>query len=91
MKPSTLVLQPTRILDQLRERIRHMHYSFSTQQAYVWRRSFADLLEVVFLRRPRTRGRGGAGAAGCRRLAALGSDERVGGSPQGGARAHLLV
>lgn len=41
VKPSTSVLQSTRILDQLRERIRYMHYSLSTEQVYVyWVRFF---------------------------------------------------
>ena len=41
VKPGTFVLQSTRILDQLRERIRYMHYSLSTEQVYVyWVRFF---------------------------------------------------
>lgn len=41
VKPSTPVLQSIRVLDQLRERIRHMHYSLSTEQVYVyWVRFF---------------------------------------------------
>jgi integron integrase len=41
VKPSTLALRSTRILDQLRERIRYMHYSLSTEQVYVyWVRFF---------------------------------------------------
>lgn len=41
VKPSTPVLQSTRVLDQLRERIRYMHYSLSTEQVYVyWVRFF---------------------------------------------------
>jgi len=40
-KPSTPVLQSTRILDQLSERIRYLHYSLSTEQVYVyWVRFF---------------------------------------------------
>lgn len=40
-KPSTPVLQSSRILDQLRERIRYMHYSLSTEQVYLyWVRFF---------------------------------------------------
>lgn len=31
MKPGTSPLQSTRILDQVRERIRHLHYSLSTE------------------------------------------------------------
>src|SRR4051812_10396252 len=34
-------LQSTRILDQLRERIRHLHYSLQTEKAYLyWARFF---------------------------------------------------
>jgi integron integrase len=41
MKPGTPPLQSTRVLDQLRERIRYMHYSLSTEQVYVyWVRFF---------------------------------------------------
>lgn len=41
MKPGKPVLQSVRLLDQLRERIRYMHYSFSTEKAYVhWVRFF---------------------------------------------------
>jgi uncharacterized protein YfbU (UPF0304 family) len=36
VKPSTPALQSTRILDQLRERIRYMHYRLSTEQVYVY-------------------------------------------------------
>ena len=41
VKLSTPVLQSARILDQLRECIRYMHYSLSTEQVYVyWVRFF---------------------------------------------------
>jgi site-specific recombinase XerD len=41
VKPSAPALQSTRILDQLRERIRYRHYSLSTEQVYVyWVRFF---------------------------------------------------
>ncbi len=41
MKPDNPPLQSTRVLDQLRERIRYMHYSLSTEQVYVyWVRFF---------------------------------------------------
>lgn len=41
MKPGTPPLQSTRVLDQLRERMRYMHYSLSTEQVYVyWVRFF---------------------------------------------------
>jgi hypothetical protein len=32
MKPGTPVLRSTRLLDQLRERIRYLHYSLSTEK-----------------------------------------------------------
>ena len=35
MKPGKPVLQSVRLLDELRERIRSMHYSLSTEKAYV--------------------------------------------------------
>lgn len=41
VKPGTPVLQSTRVLDRLRERLRYMHYSLSTEQVYVyWVRFF---------------------------------------------------
>ncbi len=41
MKPRTPALQSTRVLDQLRERIRYMHYSLNTEKVYVyWVRFF---------------------------------------------------
>jgi hypothetical protein len=41
VKPSTSVLQSTRILDQLRERIRYMHYGHKTEKACIyWIRFF---------------------------------------------------
>ena len=36
MKPGTPPLQSTRLLDQLRERIRYMHYSLSTEKVYLY-------------------------------------------------------
>jgi hypothetical protein len=36
MKPGTPVLQSTRLLDQVRERIRYMHYSLKTEKAYLY-------------------------------------------------------
>jgi hypothetical protein len=54
MKPDMPVLRSVRLLDQLRERIRYLHYSLSTEKAYVhWVRfSFA--------------GKAGAGSCGIR-------------------------
>ena len=41
MKPGTPVLRSTRLLDQARERIRYLHYSLSTEKAYLhWVRFF---------------------------------------------------
>jgi integron integrase len=41
MKPGAPVLQPTRLLDQVRERIRYMHYGLKTEKAYLyWARFF---------------------------------------------------
>jgi integron integrase len=41
MKPGTPALQSTRLLDQVRERIRYLHYSLSTEQVYLyWVRFF---------------------------------------------------
>jgi integron integrase len=41
MKPGTPALHSSRLLDQLRERIRYMHYSLSTEKVYVyWVRFF---------------------------------------------------
>lgn len=35
MKPSDAPLQSVRLLDQVRERIRYMHYSLSTEKNYL--------------------------------------------------------
>ena len=40
MKPGTPVLRSTRLLDPLRERIRYLHYSLSTEKAYLHRVRF---------------------------------------------------
>ena len=41
MKPGTPLLQSTRLLDQVRERIRYLHYSLKTEKAYLyWVRFF---------------------------------------------------
>ncbi len=41
MKPGTPLLRSTRLLDQVSERIRYMHYSFKTEKAYLyWVRFF---------------------------------------------------
>ena len=41
MKPGTPALRSTRLLDQVRERIRYLHYSLQTEKAYLyWVRFF---------------------------------------------------
>jgi len=41
MKPGTPPLQSARLLDQVRERIRYLHYSLKTEKAYLyWIRFF---------------------------------------------------
>ena len=40
MKPGTPVLRFTRLFDQVRERIRYLHYSLSTEKAYQHRVRF---------------------------------------------------
>ena len=41
MKPSSPPLQSTRLLDQVRKRIRYLHYSLSTEKVYLyWVRFF---------------------------------------------------
>ena len=37
MKRGTPPLQSTRLLDQLRERLRYLHHSLSTEKVYVYR------------------------------------------------------
>ena len=54
MKPGNPPLQSVRVLDQLRERIRYMHYSLSTEQVYVyWVRFFIRWSARGGMRRPR--------------------------------------
>ena len=41
MKPGMPVMRSARLLDQVRERIRYLHYSLSTEKAYLyWVRFF---------------------------------------------------
>ena len=35
MKPGNTPLKPIRLLDQVRERIRYLHYSLSTEKVYL--------------------------------------------------------
>ena len=54
MKPRTQDLKSSRLLDQLRERIRYLHYSLRTEEAYVyWVR---DYIRWNGLRHPRDMG-----------------------------------
>lgn len=65
MKPGTPVLRSTRLLDQLRERIRYLHYSLSTEKVCLhWVRFFV-----------RWHGRNGE----MRHLRDMGAAEAVGG------------
>jgi hypothetical protein len=36
MKPGTPPLKSTRLMDQMRERIRYLHYSLSTEKLYLY-------------------------------------------------------
>jgi len=54
MKPRNPPLQSTRLLDQLRERVRYLHYSLSTEKVYLyWARFF---IRWHGLRHPRDMG-----------------------------------
>ena len=46
MKPGTPPLKSARLLDQVQERVRYLHYSLKTEKAYLYwiRFSFAGLL-----------------------------------------------
>ena len=49
MKPRSPVLQSTRLLDQVRERIRCMHYSLSTEKIYLhWVKLFVRCIVSAF-------------------------------------------
>lgn len=53
MKTATAPLPPLRsvkVLDQLRERIRYLHYSLRTEQAYVNSRITRNILTLIALR-----------------------------------------
>ncbi len=53
-KTSTPVLKSTRLLDQLREQIRYLHYSLRTEEAYVyWVKKFIRFHQM---RHPRDMG-----------------------------------
>jgi len=36
MKPGTSPLKSTRLMDQVRERVRYLHYSLSTEKTYLY-------------------------------------------------------
>ena len=59
MKPGAPPLQSTRLLDQVRERIRYLHYSLKTEKAYLnWTRFFIrwSATQPGGMRHPRDRG-----------------------------------
>lgn len=59
MKPGAPSLQSTRLLDQLRERVRHKHYSLKTEKAYLyWIRFFIrwSAAQTGSMRHPREMG-----------------------------------
>lgn len=59
MKPGAPLLQSTRLLDQVRERIRYLHYSLKTEKAYLyWIRFFIrwSAVQGVGMRHPREMG-----------------------------------
>ena len=59
MKPGTPLLRSTRLLDQVSERIRYMHYSLKTEKAYLyWVRFFIrwSATQAGGMRHPRDMG-----------------------------------
>lgn len=55
LTPSLPPLKSVRLLDQLRERVRYLHYTISTEKTYVyWVRAF---IRFHRLRHPATMGR----------------------------------
>lgn len=47
MKPGTPLLHSTRLLDQVRERVRYLHYSLKTGKAYLyWGRFFVRWIQL---------------------------------------------
>ena len=60
MKPGTPPLQSIRLLDQVRERIRYLHYSLKTEKAYLhWVRFFIrwNATQPGGMRHPRDMGK----------------------------------
>lgn len=59
MKPGAPLLQSTRLLDQVRERVRYLHYSLKTEKAYLyWIRFFIrwSAAQGGLMRHPRDMG-----------------------------------
>ena len=59
MKPGAPSLQSTRLLDQVRERVRYLHYSLKTEKAYLyWIRFFIrwSAAQTGSMRHPRELG-----------------------------------
>lgn len=59
MKPGTPLLRSTRLIDQVRERVRYLHYSLKTEKAYLyWIRFFIrwSAAQGVGMRHPREMG-----------------------------------
>ena len=60
MKPGTTPLQSIRLLDQVRERIRYLHYGLKTEKAYLhWARFFIrwNATQPGDMRHPRDMGK----------------------------------
>ena len=91
MKPGTPPLQSSRLLGQIRERIRYMHYSLSTDQVYVywdWVRFFVRWSgrEGQMMRHPRDIGVSGVEAF----LTMLATERKVSASTHNQALSALL-
>ena len=88
MKPSTPPLKSTRLLDQVRERIRYLHYSLSTEQTYLyWVRFFIRWSgQVGAMRHPRDIGPAGVEAF----LTMLATERKVSASTHNQALSALL-
>ena len=88
MEPSTPPLKSTRLLDQVRERIRYLHYSLSTEQTYLyWVRFFIRWSgQGGVLRHPRDIGPAGVEAF----LTMLATERKVSASTHNQALSALL-
>ena len=85
-KVAAPLLHSTRLLDQLRERIRYLHYSFQTEKAYVyWARFFIRWHgRNGSMRHPREMGQPEVEAF----LSMLASERK---NPKSGSRIHFPV